>query len=72
MLDDKLEWIETFEMIEKGEEIVQSDFPFGKYITIKKEAFDKFIEEINIARLKAAGDTGTVDLIVIGESDEDN
>jgi len=71
MLDDKLEWIETFELMEKGEEIVQSNLTIGKFVTLNKEMFDQFILEINESRLKNGDPSKGIDLIII-EGDDEN
>ena len=68
--DDKLEWIETFELLEKGEEIIGSELSFGEFVTIKKELFDNIINEVNKSRIKNGELGEDVDLIVIGEPDE--
>ena len=70
MIEDKLEWIETFELMEKGEEIVQSNLTIGKFVTLSKEMFDQFILEINESRLRDGDPTKGINLIIIEGDDE--
>ena len=66
--EDIKEWQNTFDMmLFDDEEIVQSDFTFGAFITVKKELFDKMVDEINTHRLNSVDKDGELELIVVSE-----
>ena len=72
LADDNSEWDETLDLLIDGNAIITSDLSIGSYVTLKEELFHKMIEEINDNRIKNGSLTEGVDLIVIGEQDENN
>jgi len=69
---DLQEWGDTFELLEQGNETVQTTLVFGTFVTLTEELFKKMIEEINDSRIKNGDLKEGVELIIISEEDNEN
>lgn len=69
---DQIEWEESYEMIQSGEETVLSELSIGQHVIIKQILFKQMIQEINDFRLKYGNIREGVELIVLEESNEKN
>lgn len=71
MISDEIEWSETLDLLKSNEDIILSNLTFGEFVSIKKETFDKFVEEINYYRVKDGDLEEGVEIITIGEKNEE-
>ena len=69
MTEDKVEWVETFDLLEAGNDSVSSDLTFGSYVTVSEELFKMMVTEINDSRIKNGNLAEGVDLIMVSEDE---
>ena len=70
--DDAAEWNSTLDLLLDGNDTVASELSIGTVVTLQQELFHKMIEEINTSRIKNGDLAEGVELIMVGEADEED
>ena len=70
--EDEQEWLETYLMLQGGDETVLSELSFGKHVILTQALFNNMIQEINDFRIKHGDVSKGIELIVLEKPDEKN